>query len=123
RLGRRAPRSRTRRMSTEEGAAEVVRRHVDAVRQWQMPDMIIDYAEDAVLITRGVTIRSKAAIKELFERAEPHTGIFIESETYDGPIGLVVYRSDQLRFASDAFVVRAGKIAYQTVSTLAAGID
>lgn len=107
-------------MSSDAATAEVVRRHVDAVRRWRMPDMIDDYADDAVVLVRGFAIRGKAAIGNLFEQAPPGSGLVIDSEIFDGPVGQVVYHNDNLRFASDTFIVRDGKIVCQTISFLAA---
>ena len=107
-------------MNGSDATAVVVRRHVDAVRCWRMPDMVDDYADDAVVLVRGMAIRGKPAIRALFEQAQTNSGLTIDSETFAGPVGQVVYHNDSLRFASDTFVVHDGKIVCQTIAFLAA---
>jgi len=105
----------------------VVRRHWAAYCRGDVPALIADYAEDAVLITplTGV-VRGRAGIEavltSVFSSAFPvaSSRFALETELVDGEIAFLRWsvETPQLRTrgATDTIVVRNGRIVGQTGS-------
>jgi len=105
----------------------VVRRHWAAYCRGDVPALIADYAEDAVLITplTGV-VRGRAGIEavltSVFSSAFPvaSSRFALETELVDGEIAFLRWSVETLqlrtRGATDTIVVRNGRIVGQTGS-------
>lgn len=105
----------------------IVRRHWAAYCRGDVPALIADYAEDAVLITplTGV-VRGRAGIEavlnSVFSSAFPPASsrFALEAELIDGEMALLRWsvETPQLRTrgATDTIVVRNGRIVGQTGS-------
>jgi ketosteroid isomerase-like protein len=100
----------------------VLQNHLDAARIG--PEAIMrDYADDSVLITQDATYRGRAEIRLFFDAL--FGGLpegFFDSATIERreAVGEVAYILWQARpwipRATDTFVVRDGKICFQTVT-------
>jgi ketosteroid isomerase-like protein len=112
---------------TPESTESVVRRHWAAYCRGDVPALMADYAEDAVLITplTGV-VRGRAGIEavlqSVFSSAFPPASsrFALEGELIDGEMALLRWsvETPQLRTrgATDTIVVRDGRIVGQTGS-------
>jgi len=108
-------------MSDTDETCRIIRRHIDNVRSWNIAALAEDYATDALMISQTAKIKGRQAIAASFSKAPPVTGLVIDTETYDGTTGLIVYHCDAFAFATDTFVVRDGQIALQTVAVQTGG--
>jgi ketosteroid isomerase-like protein len=107
------------------GTLAVIDRHWHALLRGDVPALLADYADDAVLIT-GATgvIKGRKAIGEiltLFVSAiiPPASTAFCLDITHaEGPLGYIVWKAEsathRIAFSSDTFVVSAGRITLQT---------
>jgi ketosteroid isomerase-like protein len=103
----------------------LIDRHWQALVRGDVPALLADYAEDAVLIT-GATgvIKGRKAIGEimsLFVSAiiPPATTTFSLDLTHaEGALGYIVWKAEsgthRIAFSSDTFVLDAGRITMQT---------
>lgn len=103
----------------------VVRRHWAAYCRGDVPALLADYADDAVLITPVTgAVRGRAAIgavlESVFSTAFPvaSSRFALESEYIDGELALLRWSVEtpvlRTRGASDTLVVRDGRIVGQT---------
>ena len=103
----------------------LIDRHWQALVRGDVPALLADYAEDAVLIT-GATgvIKGRKAIGEimsLFVSAiiPPATTTFSLDLTHaEGALGYIVWKAEsgthRIAFSSDTFVLDDGRITMQT---------
>jgi len=103
----------------------LIDRHWQALVRGDVPALLADYADDAVLIT-GATgiIKGRTAIGEiltLFVSAiiPPVSTTFSLDLTHaEGALGYIVWKAEsgthRIAFSSDTFVISAGRITMQT---------
>ncbi len=103
----------------------VIERHWQALLRGDVPALLADYAEDAVLIS-GATgvIKGRNAIGEiltLFVSAiipPAGTTFSLDLTHAEGALGYIVWKAEsathRIAFSSDTFVVSAGRITLQT---------
>jgi ketosteroid isomerase-like protein len=110
---------------TTSGTLALMDRHWQALVRGDVPALLTDYADDAVLIT-GATgvIKGRKAIGEimtLFVTAiiPPATTTFsLDLTLADGALGYIVWKAEsgthRIAFSSDTFIVSDGRITLQT---------
>jgi ketosteroid isomerase-like protein len=106
------------------GAREIVEEHLKALSSANVAAVLEHYADDAVLITGGAVLRGHEALAEMFGPAleamfAPSESRFtLDSLTADGDYALITWRMSfpggEVTFGTDTFVVRDGKIVFQT---------
>ena len=99
------------------GTAEVLEHHLTALGAGDVDAIMSDYAEDAVLISGANTLRGREAIAQMFKAvADNPPELHEDVRTVEGDLAYIAWHTDQVPFGSDTFVVRGGKIVYQTVA-------
>ena len=100
---------------------EVFNHHVQALVARNLPEILMDYTENSILITPQVVARGKDVIGELFEqllRDLPGMKLSARTRIIEGEIVFVEWTADsQLNSISDGvdtFVIRDGYIQAQT---------
>jgi ketosteroid isomerase-like protein len=107
----------TRTMSNSTGA--VLQKHLRAARV-DVDAVMDDYTEQSVLITHEATYRGLAEIRSFFTTLfrDLPKGFFesirITREEVVGEMAYILWDRDPFSRATDTFVVRDGKIAFQT---------
>jgi len=103
----------------------IVDRHWQALVRGDVPALLADYAEDAVLIT-GATgvVKGRAAIGDLLKMfvsaiiPAASTAFSLDLTHAEGALGYIVWKAEsdthRIAFGSDTFVVIDGAIAMQT---------
>jgi len=104
--------------------ADIVHRHTAAAAKSDIPALMADYADDAVVLEAGKAIQGKAAIHTLYEKMFPKrpagaaaTGVAAMKVTrvwQEGNVGFVTWEMGPVH-GTDEFLVRNGKIAVQAV--------
>ena len=100
----------------------VLQNHFDAARIG--PEAIMrDYTDDSVLITQDATYRGPAEIRQFFDSLFGRLPEgFIDHATIErrevaGEVAYILWQAQPwIRRATDTFVVRDGKIRFQTVT-------
>ena len=102
-------------MSTEE-TRTVVERHMAALQSGDIDLVMEDYTDDSVfIINLGGVFKGRESIRPFFEASGSMPG-FTETAAYaDGDAYFVTWTADGIDLGSDTLIVRAGKIALQTV--------
>jgi len=104
-------------------AEAVVASHLAAFGARDMEAVLADYADDAILMTPGGTLKGKDQIKPAFagmfaEFAKPGAKFELKKQVFDGDIGFISWTGDTADntydFATDTFIIRDGKIVAQT---------
>jgi uncharacterized protein (TIGR02246 family) len=97
--------------------AEVLERHMAALAAGDVDALMRDYADDAVMISGPEPIRGRDAIEQMFKRiAAAPPKIEENVRVVEGDVAYVTWRSRHMAFGTDTFVIRDGKILYQTVA-------
>jgi ketosteroid isomerase-like protein len=101
--------------------SDVVTRHMAAFNKGDLPAMMADYADDAVVLQSGAAVQGKAAIQGLFARiAAPPAGgaprlqLTTTKLWQEGDVGFVTWTAGAIG-GTDQFLVRGGKIVVQVV--------
>ncbi|NOX50652.1 MAG: nuclear transport factor 2 family protein [Gammaproteobacteria bacterium] len=111
-------------MSTKQTAAMLVR-HLEAFRTGDVDGVMQDYTEESAFYTPDGVLKGLEAIRRLFEGylTGPFAPDIVESfeilrEDCEGEIAYVVWKAStaaiEVVIGSDTFIVRDGKIVYQT---------
>jgi uncharacterized protein (TIGR02246 family) len=97
--------------------AAVLERHLQALAVGDVDALMADYADDAVVISGPNPIRGREAITQMFKAISANPPQIVEEvHVVDGEVGYITWHSDHMPFGTDTFVVRDGKIVYQTVA-------
>ena len=106
------------------GTREIVEQHLEALKAAELEAVLEHYAEDAVLITGGSVYRGHDGLEEVFRPAleamfaPPGSSFTLDSLTVDGAHAMIMWRMSfpggEVTFGTDTFVVRDGKIVFQT---------
>jgi ketosteroid isomerase-like protein len=101
--------------------------HLAAFGDQDLEETMIDYSEDAVLITQGATFRGHEEIRGVFEDfyaefSQDGVEFSLEERTVEGEYAYIVWNattpSNDYEFATDTFVIRDGEIVAQTLGTV-----
>jgi len=100
-------------------------RHIDAWTQRDVPAILADYSNDALILVNGRRFEGKEAIGRLFrnffavfDRAQRH--VIDPATVEEGMIYIswnALIEGKEHPFGTDTFVVEDGKIRYQTVTS------
>jgi len=111
-------------MSTTES---VLDHHLEAFGDQNLEETMVDYSEDAVLITQGATSRGHEEIRGVFEDfyaefSQEGVEFSLEERTVEGECAYIVWNArtpdNDYEFATDTFVIRDGEIVAQTLGTV-----
>ena len=103
--------------------AEVLHRHLRSFAERNIEGIMADYSSDAVFFSPAGPLRGTDAIKPLFqtlvsEFANPGSSFILQQCSIDGDHAYIVWTAETAdncyEFATDTFVVRAGKIVAQS---------
>src|SRR5690348_11704702 len=99
------------------GTGDVLRHHLEALAAGDVEAIVSDYADDAIVISGQHTVRGLDGVRLMFKAvADNPPKIDIDVTTVEGDVGYITWHSDTASFGTDTFVVRDGKIVYQTVA-------
>lgn len=107
---------------------QVLDHHIDAFRAANMEEVMADYTEESVLITPNATFRGLAEIRKNFEGAfqafPPDSATINVTQTVvAGDLAYMLWTAKtprfELKYATDSFIIRDGKIVRQTYAGLA----
>jgi uncharacterized protein (TIGR02246 family) len=99
------------------GTAEILEHHMAALAAGDVDAIMSDYADDAVLISGTNTLRGREAITQMFKGVAANPPKLHEDvRTVEGDVAYIAWHSDHIAFGTDTFVVRDGRIVYQTVA-------
>ena len=102
---------------------DVLDHHLEALLAGDLEAILADYDETAVLATPDVTVRGLAALREFFgsvvtDMLQPGSQIEATTQVVEGDYAYIVWRGESEKyrfpFATDTFVVRDGKIVFQS---------
>lgn len=101
---------------------EVFEHHAKALGDEDIEQILADYADDAVLITKDGVVRDRAGIEATFRgliEQIPHATWDLKTQVYDGDLLLlewaVTSEKHSVDDGVDTFVFKDGRIAAQTV--------
>lgn len=95
----------------------VIRHHVQALADGDLPETMKDYAESCVFIGNGRVVEGKAEITKIFEAALANGpfAVTLTQELYHGTIGLITWElPGVIALGTDTFVVENERILVQT---------
>ena len=101
----------------------VLDHHLDCFGRADVPGIMADYAEDAALITPDGIFKGTAAIRAFFTEAfkeftKPGTTFAMKKVLVEGECAFIFWDAEtpglRLESASDTFIVRNGRIQFQT---------
>jgi hypothetical protein len=101
----------------------VLDHHVAALLAGDLEAILADYGETSVLATPDMTVRGLPSLREFFasviaDLLQPGSQIEETTRAVEGEFAYIVWRgeSEKFRFpfATDTFVVRNGKIVFQS---------
>lgn len=104
---------------------EVLQHHLEAFGAGDVDGILSDYAEDAVVINENGVMKGHDEIRPLFdafveEFGKPGMSFEMVDQKVEGEVAFIVWKAETADrtydYATDTFVVRDGKIAYQTLA-------
>ena len=107
-------------MSTDQ-TEQTLKNHLNAFFRKSIDGVVADYAEDAVFLVQAGPLRGVAEIRQFFTQfIETLPAGFLEAfrmhkQEFVGELGYIVWDAlPWVEFATDTFVVRDGRIRFQT---------
>lgn len=101
--------------------AAVWQHHIDTWTERDLAGILADYAPDAVMVVNNQVFRGPAEIRgvfvKLFDVFDRVTNHVIDPAIVDGDVVYITWRTTELPFGTDTFVIRDGKIEYQTIAS------
>ena len=103
----------------------VLGKHLTAFGSGNVDAIMANYAEDAVIMVPGSTIRGHAGIRPMFEGlvaefGQPGVTFEMLNQGIDGDVALIVWKAETgkavYELGTDTFIIRDGKIVQQTVA-------
>ena len=101
--------------------------HAQALGEGDVDEVMVDYAEDAVVFTPDGVLHGHDEIRPFFERSvtevlPPGTDFRMLQNVIEGEIVYIVWSAESVNyhipFRTDTFVVRDGQIVLQTFAAL-----
>lgn len=111
---------------------EVLDHHWEAFQKNDLEETMADYSEESVLITPDRTFRGLIEIRENFEYAftlfpKDSTTMQLNKSVIAKDVGYILWQAMtpkfELRYATDTFIIREGKIIRQTYAGLTAPLS
>lgn len=108
------------------GTEEVLNHHLQCFGKGDLDGIMSDYTEQSVLFTPNGTLKSLAAIRELFtsmfaEFAKPGASFEMSTQQVQGEGAYIVWKAqtadNAYELGTDTFIVRDGKIAIQSFAS------
>ena len=95
----------------------VLQHHAEAAAAGDLDEVMVDYADDAVFISNasGVLVGT-SAIRGHFSKPSGLSNVQPNALHVHGDYLHVCWTADGVRMGTDSFVVRDGRIAFQTVA-------
>jgi hypothetical protein len=102
---------------------DIIDHHLRSFADGDLDGIMADYTEDSVLFTIDGPLEGCAPIRRLMtglfaEFAKPGANFEMRAKSVEGEVGHIVWTAEtadnRYEFATDTFVVREGKIAYQS---------
>ncbi|NLX77278.1 MAG: nuclear transport factor 2 family protein [Clostridiaceae bacterium] len=102
---------------------EVLDHHITHLAAGNLEEVVMDYADDAFIVTMNGVVKGKDEIRAFFENniknvLPPDSVNIIEKKTVHGEIGYIVWNAVskyyRFRFGTDTFVIKNGRIVMQT---------
>ena len=109
----------------QEQTEAVLNHHLQSFGAGDVSAIMADYTENSVVVLPNGVLRGKSQIKGLFEALVTEFGkpgvIFnLTNTTLAGDIAYITWNAEtpdnSYKYATDTYVVKRGKIAYQTVA-------
>ena len=110
-------------MGTDGSTQGVLTHHLQAFGEGNLDAIMSDYGDDSVVFTPDAVLQGLAEIKPLFEAffaefSKPGMSFNMDTQVVRGEVAYIVWRAEtadnHYELATDTFVVRDGKIVYQT---------
>ena len=108
-------------------AEETFLHHAQALGKGDVDEVLVDYAEDAVIFTPDGALHGHDEIRPFFERSvtevlPPGTDFEMLKQTIEGEIVYIVWSAESVNyripFGTDTFIIRDGQILLQTFAAL-----
>jgi ketosteroid isomerase-like protein len=102
---------------------KVLENHLARFVSGDLDGLIADYVEESVLFTQAGPLRGPQAIRGLMsglfrDFAQPGARFALQLQSVEGEAGYILWTAEtaqnRYEFATDTFVVRGGKIVYQS---------
>jgi|1186.fasta_scaffold478455_2 hypothetical protein len=102
---------------------DVLEHHLKALLAGDVEEIMADYDDSSVLATQQATLRGLAALREFFvaavnELLPPGSELELTTQVVEGEHAYIVWHGEsakyRLPFGTDTFVVRGGKIVFQS---------
>lgn len=102
---------------------QVLAHHLECFAQRDLEGILADYTDRSLLLTPEGTLEGRSAIRPLLARlcaefSKPGASLSMKVHSIAGELGFLVWSAEtaenRYEFATDTFVVREGKIAYQS---------
>lgn len=102
---------------------DVLDHHLKALVAGDVDEVMADYDDSSVLATQQATLRGLTALREFFvgavtELLPPGSELQLTTQVVDGEHAYIVWHGEsekyRLAFGTDTFVVRGGKIVFQS---------
>jgi len=111
-------------VNISEQAQKTLHHHWQAFRAGDVEAIMVDYADDAMLITPDSTLKGRAQIRSLFAQIFANmfppdsTSLTLAKQVVEGGIAYILWSGSSTHydapFCTDTFVMRDGKIVAQT---------
>jgi ketosteroid isomerase-like protein len=104
---------------------EVLGKHLTAFGSGNVDAILANYAEDAVIMVPGATMRGHKDIRPMFEGlvaefGQPGVTFEMLNQDVDGDVALIVWKAETgkaiYELGTDTFIIHDGKIVQQTVA-------
>ena len=102
---------------------DVIDHHLESFADGDLEGIMADYTDDSVLFTIDGTLEGRGPIRRLMtglftEFGKPGASFEMRAKSVAGEVAHIVWSAEtadhRYEFATDTFVVRDGKIAYQS---------
>ncbi len=103
----------------------VLDRHLEAFGEGDLDELMQDYADDAVFVAEGTTLRGRDEIRGMYEGmlaefSGSSVSFTLDERTVVDDYAYITWRAEtpdnEYEFASNTFVVRDGEIVAQTLA-------
>ncbi|MCU1308595.1 MAG: nuclear transport factor 2 family protein [Acidobacteriaceae bacterium] len=111
-------------LGISEQTEKTLRHHWQAFGAGDVDEIMVDYADDAVLITRDGTLKGHAQIRSLFSQISENifppgsTTVNLAKQIVEGELAYILWSANSAHynapFCTDTFLIHDGKIVAQT---------